>query len=255
MFITGNIQSILTGKDLSAASKNTLGKDGDNFGKTIFKKLCKLRSSDASRIEFRKALIAKDPELLGYVSKKDLQRLLDSQRQLDLTDAEGALLSENLCFTDGSHRNDIDYSLLLLILGKYRNYVSYISYLYIWYTSLFLLYHMDFCVRIFVYVFIPSALSHLNYYDNTDMTYLSIHYTYIHMYIHIYVYTYIYICLYMYIYLHTYIHKYIHSHDCQSTAEPVRRTQVAIAAGTAIVNKVSYISVNICIYIYIYMYI
>ena len=57
-----------------------------------------------------------DSELVGYTTKQDLQRVLDSH--LDLSDAETGLLTENLCFVDGSHRNDIDYSLLLLLLSE-----------------------------------------------------------------------------------------------------------------------------------------
>lgn len=94
--------------------KILLIKDSENFGKTLFKKLCKLRSNDSNKTEFRKVLLSDDLEQNGFISKKKLQRILD--RLLDLTDAEGALLIENLTFTDNTKKNEIDYSLLLLLL-------------------------------------------------------------------------------------------------------------------------------------------
>ena len=100
---------------LKAALSATMGgKDTENYGKTLFKKLCKLRANDQARQELRVSMLNRDPDLVGYVTKKDLQRVMDNN--MDLTDAEAALLAENVSFTDGSRRNDIDYSLLLLIL-------------------------------------------------------------------------------------------------------------------------------------------
>ena len=111
-----NIENI-TGKDLKTnIVKQTSNLEGEAFGKTLFKKLCKLRANENSRVEFRKILMMEDIELVGYISKNNLQKVLD--KQLDLSDAEGSLLIENLCFTDGSHRNDVDYSLLLLLLNE-----------------------------------------------------------------------------------------------------------------------------------------
>lgn len=89
-------------------------KDAENFGKCMFQKLCKLRANSVKCEEFRRTLMERDPDLVGYLNKRDLQRALD--RFTDLTDAESNLLTENLCFADGSHRSDIDYSLLLLVL-------------------------------------------------------------------------------------------------------------------------------------------
>ena len=96
------------------ASGRNRGKDGESFGKELFKKLCLVRSKYDKAHEFRKSLIGKDAELVGHVNRRDLQRAVD--HSLDLTDAESALLSENLCFSDGTHANDLDYSFLLLIL-------------------------------------------------------------------------------------------------------------------------------------------
>ena len=107
--IDGDNKSKMTEKKIST-------KESEVFGKAIFKKLCKLRSNETNKIEFRKALLAEDPNLNGSISKKSFQKVLD--RLLDLTDAEGALLIENLCFPSDTRRNEIDYPLLLLLLNE-----------------------------------------------------------------------------------------------------------------------------------------
>lgn len=91
-------------------------KDAEDFGKTLFKKLCKVRASPEKRELFRGATLKKDEDLVGHISKRDLQRVLD--QNMDLTDAESLLLMENLGFTDGTHRTDIQYSFLLLMLHE-----------------------------------------------------------------------------------------------------------------------------------------
>ena len=58
-----------------ALSATMGGKDSENFGKTLFKKLCKLRANDQARQEFRVSMLNRDPDLVGYVTKKDLQRV------------------------------------------------------------------------------------------------------------------------------------------------------------------------------------
>jgi hypothetical protein len=57
---------------------------------------------------------SKDSELNGRISKREFQRAVDGC--MDMTDAESSLLLENLTLPDGSHPNDVDYFLLLLIL-------------------------------------------------------------------------------------------------------------------------------------------
>ena len=109
---TGRESPLRAARDsLSAAMHH---KDSELHGKAVFKKLCKLRANDAARADLRVSLLSRDPDLAGHMTKRELQRVLDSH--LDLTDPEAALLTENLCFADGTRRSDIDYPLLLLLL-------------------------------------------------------------------------------------------------------------------------------------------
>lgn len=96
------------------ANSTTLLKENENFGKTLHKKICKLRSNDISRADFRKSVILEDPDMVGHIHRKKLQKILDSK--LDLTESECGLLMENLLFPDGTHRDSVEYSLLLLLL-------------------------------------------------------------------------------------------------------------------------------------------
>jgi Ca2+-binding EF-hand superfamily protein len=86
----------------------------EEFSKNLFRKLCKVRASHDKHEQFRAAILQMDPEMVGHISKRDMQRVCD--RHLDLTEPEGLLLFENLQFVDGSHKSELDYSLLLLIM-------------------------------------------------------------------------------------------------------------------------------------------
>jgi len=89
-------------------------KDGESFGRALFKKICALRTNSKLVDDIRKEILSRDDDLKGYITSKDFQRILD--KFADFTDEESELLAENMCFTDGTHRNEIDYSLLLLFL-------------------------------------------------------------------------------------------------------------------------------------------
>lgn len=91
-------------------------KENENFGKSLYKKLCKLRTMETARSNFRDSVILEDPDLLGYVSRNKLQRILDVK--MDLSESESALLMENLLFPDGAHKGSLDYPLLLLFLNE-----------------------------------------------------------------------------------------------------------------------------------------
>ena len=111
------IMDILEAEDPQNKSRNFFGattKMSDSFGKGLFKKICKVRSNAERRNELRRGLIERDHEMVGFLAQRDFQRVID--HKMDLTDEEAALLAENLTFTDGSHRLDIDYSLLLLVM-------------------------------------------------------------------------------------------------------------------------------------------
>ena len=101
-------------KTVVASSVTT--KDNDNFGSTLFKKICKLRANDGARLEFRDAIINEDPDMNGYINRKKLQKILDSK--LDLSESERALLIENLFLSDRMNGSEVDYSLLLLFLSE-----------------------------------------------------------------------------------------------------------------------------------------
>ena len=102
--------------DISKTNTNsaTSLKENENFGKSLHKKICKLRSNDVSRADFRKSVILEDPDMVGHIHRKKLQKILDSK--LDLTESECGLLMENLLFSDGTHRDSVEYPLLLLLL-------------------------------------------------------------------------------------------------------------------------------------------
>ena len=97
--------------------------EADSFGKSVYKKLCALRSArDDSASTLRKALLDHDKDGVGKVSKRDLQRVLD--RNANFTDPEAALLEENLMIVEssdsGRDRNGgyVGYPLLLLLLRE-----------------------------------------------------------------------------------------------------------------------------------------
>jgi calmodulin len=87
-----------------------------DFGKTMFHKLCKLRTDISKKDQFREALMSRDPDLNGRISIRDLTRCTD--KFCEFTEAETGLLSENLCFVDGNFKKEIDYSLLLLVMHE-----------------------------------------------------------------------------------------------------------------------------------------
>ena len=97
--------------------------DNDTFSKSLFNKLCKLRSNQQKLLDFRSAILKCDNFRDGHCSKRDILKILDNM--LDLTDAESGLLLENLGFYEAADRNKnqdknllIDYPLLLLILQE-----------------------------------------------------------------------------------------------------------------------------------------
>ena len=106
--------------------------EADSFGKTLWKKICKIRASRrGDGASLRKAFLEADKDGQGRISKRDLQRLLD--KHTDLTDPEAALLEENLELFDAkssahaslrastaaaSSANYVDYPLMLLMLHE-----------------------------------------------------------------------------------------------------------------------------------------
>jgi Ca2+-binding EF-hand superfamily protein len=110
-------------KDGADASSHHHSKgDAESFGKTLFKKLCVVRSArDDSAKQLRKSLLDHDRDGVGKVSKRDLQRVLD--RHASFTDPEAALLEENLLIVESnegrtSSAGYVDYPLLLLLLKE-----------------------------------------------------------------------------------------------------------------------------------------
>jgi calcium-binding protein CML len=89
------------------------GKENE-FCHTMYQKICQLRSNDSKRDQFREALLARDPDLNGRITIRELQRTLE--KFINFTEIEFNLFSENLCFIDGNFKKEIDYSFLLLIL-------------------------------------------------------------------------------------------------------------------------------------------
>ena len=87
-----------------------------DFGKVMFKKICKLRANETKAGDCRAALMSKDPDLDGKFPQKDLERILN--KYSDFSEAELNLLAENLGFVDGSHRSELDYPLLLLLMHE-----------------------------------------------------------------------------------------------------------------------------------------
>ncbi len=96
-------------------TKDSSQSSGSEFGKNLFKKIFKLRANSDKRFLFRSAILSKDSDMNGYINKRDLQRLLDGNQYIDLSDEESCLLIENLLIKDSSN---IDYSLLLLFLNE-----------------------------------------------------------------------------------------------------------------------------------------
>ena len=90
-----------------------------DFGKTMFKKICKIRANETKAKDCRAGLMSKDPDLDGKFPQKDLERVL--LKFTDFSEAELNLLAENLGFVDGSHRSELDYPLLLLLLHEPLN--------------------------------------------------------------------------------------------------------------------------------------
>jgi Ca2+-binding EF-hand superfamily protein len=103
-----------TDKTKAVAAGSASTKDSENFGSTLFKKICKLRANDSARADFRDSVINQDPDMNGYINRKKLQKILDSK--LDLSESEGALLIENMFLSDRKNGSEVDYSLLLLFL-------------------------------------------------------------------------------------------------------------------------------------------
>jgi Ca2+-binding EF-hand superfamily protein len=103
-----------TDKTKAVAAGSASTKDSENFGSTLFKKICKLRANDSARADFRESVINQDPDMNGYINRKKLQKILDSK--LDLSESEGALLIENMFLSDRKNGSEVDYSLLLLFL-------------------------------------------------------------------------------------------------------------------------------------------
>jgi Ca2+-binding EF-hand superfamily protein len=97
-----------------AAGKASRGRGDDAIGEAMINKILKLRSDEDKRESFRSSLLSRDPDLVGLIQKRDLQRCLD--QRTNFLESESLLLSENLIFTDGSHKQAIDYSLFLLVL-------------------------------------------------------------------------------------------------------------------------------------------
>lgn len=86
-----------------------------DFGKELYTKICKIRTNKKNLNKLRVELITNtDPDLNGRISGKELKEIIEKYGEF--TDAEINLLIENMAFTDGNFKNDIDYSLLLLIL-------------------------------------------------------------------------------------------------------------------------------------------
>jgi Ca2+-binding EF-hand superfamily protein len=106
--IKGAIGSLLGGKNRDGSK--------ENIGLGLFQKICKVRSHDRSRTELRRAILQRDPDLQGHIPKKDFQRVLD--RHIDFTDAEAALLLENMGFFDGYNTAAADYTYFLLLLHE-----------------------------------------------------------------------------------------------------------------------------------------
>ena len=108
-------------KDSKSRAKAAAGKEDGGIGRSMFKKLCKLRAGTSKAAleqleELRQGILEQDKDLVGRITRRELQRLLD--RYADLTDEESALLEENLGFPDGMHSHSVDYPLLLLVLAE-----------------------------------------------------------------------------------------------------------------------------------------
>lgn len=108
----GNSTSRRLNKLLGSKSPNELKED--EFCKTMYQKLCKLRSNNTKCDQFREGIMSRDPDLNGRITTRELQRTIE--KYVDFTEAEFNLLAENLCFIDGNFKKDIDYSFLLLLL-------------------------------------------------------------------------------------------------------------------------------------------
>jgi Ca2+-binding EF-hand superfamily protein len=109
-------------REKSSRGKLAAGKDKEEgIGRSMFRKLCKLRGSTTKAAveqlnELRQGILELDRDLVGRISRRELQRMLD--RYADLSDEEASLLEENLGFPDGIHSQSVDYPLLLLVLSE-----------------------------------------------------------------------------------------------------------------------------------------
>ena len=103
-------------KELLKQKKEEKKSESIDFGKELFKKLCLVRSNKELHGEYRSAVVSKDEELNGHISRREFQKTVD--RYLNLTDEESALLAENSGFVDGTHKNDIDYTFVLKLLAE-----------------------------------------------------------------------------------------------------------------------------------------
>lgn len=99
----------------------------ETFSKSLFNKLCKLRSNAKKLLSFRTEVLKCDEHKEGYCQKRAMQRVIDTH--MDLTDAECSLLLENFTViggmdghkhkeTEGVSPLQIDYPLLLLLLHE-----------------------------------------------------------------------------------------------------------------------------------------
>jgi calmodulin len=86
----------------------------NEFCRTMYQKLCQLRSNESKRDRFREGILSRDPDLNGRITIRELERTIE--KFIDFTEVEFNLLAENLCFIDGNFTKDIDYSFLLLVM-------------------------------------------------------------------------------------------------------------------------------------------
>ena len=107
-----NVDKML--RDLLVKTTKDSKESQKEFGKGLFKKLCKVRSDPERRQAFRQAVIERDEDMTGHISRRDFQRAVDAH--MDLSDEEAALLAENTGFIDGTHSADIDYTYVLKLL-------------------------------------------------------------------------------------------------------------------------------------------
>lgn len=104
--------------DRKGKSSSALKSGAEEFGRNLLKKIYKLRANPEKHFAFRSAVLSKDHDMTGSLSRRDLQRIFDTNQYLDLTDEESALLIENLSIRGSDSQSDVDYPLLLLLLHE-----------------------------------------------------------------------------------------------------------------------------------------